>query len=624
MCGIGGMLAPSGEAGPRRDELEFIRNRLLHRGPDDSGLFQEAQVGLCHTRLAVLDLSPQAAQPMVSRNKRYVLCFNGEIYNYRELRQDLRREGFSFRTEGDSEIILALMESGGQEALYRLQGMFAIALYDRQNETLLLIRDRLGIKPLFYQVNERGVRFASEPKALKAGNDSPSSSRIGEYLAFRHGAESESLLPEVRTLLPGQALVTDGRSVRVKQWWSSSISNTGDPAETAPLVEASVRKQLVSDVPVGVFLSGGVDSALVTAAAADALPSLDTFTVGFEESGWDESARSQVVSEACGTKSHVVRLSPSEYVADLGRAIWHLDSPLNHAHSVHLLQLSAFARQRVTVALTGEGGDELFGGYPRYRLARLGFLLDSVPRFASSWLSRDDRHWSPRTKRLLDAIHSGPVEAAAMNSAFLPVAQAAHLAGCFDVQSLLRPRLKILQEVAPLTADPMTRLLALERRTYMVSLLQRMDRMSMAVGLECRVPLMDETLFDHASALPSSKLVTLRDSKIPLRKAVGARFGKRYAQLPKSGFGVPVGDWLRKDTAFQRMSTQLIHSNEMNRRGWLDASEAKRYLKEHREGNADHSEVLWGIINLELWARICVDGEGPELTSSKADWSDVH
>jgi len=596
----------------------------MHRGPDDSGLFKEAQVGLCHTRLAVLDLSPQAAQPMVSRSQRYVLCFNGEIYNYRELRQDLRREGVSFHTDGDSEVILALMESGGQEALNRLQGMFAIALYDRRNETLLLIRDRLGIKPLFYQVNRKGVQFASEPKALKTGSASPSSARIGEYLAFRHGAESESLLPEIRTLLPGQALITDGQSVKLKQWWSSRVADTSDPSRTAELVDGAVRKQLVSDVPVGVFLSGGVDSALVTAAAADALPSLDTFTVGFEESGWDESTRSQVVSEACGTKSHVVRLSPSEYVADLGRAIWHLDAPLNHAHSVHLLQLSAFARKRVTVALTGEGGDELFGGYPRYRLARLGFLLNRLPGVASGWLSRARRQWSPRTERLLEAMRRGPLEAAAINSAFLPLEQAANLAGCSDVQSLLRPRLNILEEIAPMTVDPMTRLLALERRTYMVSLLQRMDRMSMAVGLECRVPLMDEILFDHASALPSSKLVTLRDSKIPLREAVGARFGKRYAQLPKSGFGVPVGEWLRNDTAFRRMSTQLIHSDEMNRRSWLDAAEAKRYLKEHREGTADHSEVLWGIINLELWARICVDGEGPELTSNKADWSDAH
>ncbi|MCH2185139.1 hypothetical protein MK280_04635, partial [Myxococcota bacterium] len=210
MCGIGGMLAPSGMPGPLREELELMRRRLRHRGPDDSGLFAEGRVGLCHTRLAVLDVSPEAAQPMVSRSQRYVLCFNGEICNYRALREDLRREGIRFSTAGDSEVILARMESRGQEALKRLKGMFATVLYDRKQQTLLLLRDRRGIKPLFDLIDETGFRFASEPKALKAGNRSPSSSRLGEYVAFRHAAESESLLPEIRTLLPGQALVTDG------------------------------------------------------------------------------------------------------------------------------------------------------------------------------------------------------------------------------------------------------------------------------------------------------------------------------------------------------------------------------------------------------------------------------
>ncbi|MDG2049274.1 MAG: asparagine synthase (glutamine-hydrolyzing) [Myxococcota bacterium] len=623
MCGIGGVLAAPGVSSPHRRELETMREGLRHRGPDDSGIFEEGRAGLCHTRLAVLDLSPQAAQPMISSNRRYVLCFNGEIYNYRSLRDELRQAGLAFRTDGDSEVILALMESGGQAALTRLKGMFAIALYDRESQNLLLMRDRLGIKPLFYQMDETGLRFASEPKALKAATGSPSSARVGEYLAFRHAAESESLLPEIRTLLPGQALLTDGRNLEFTQWWSAGRSPDGASLMTSSVVENAVRRQLVSDVPVGVFLSGGVDSALVTAAASDALPSLDTFTVGFQEAGWDESARSRVVSEACGTKSHVIQLTPSEYVADLGRAIWHLDSPLNHAHSVHLLRLAHFARQRVTVALTGEGGDELFGGYPRYRLARLAFLLSDLPGVHADWLRRRAGRWGPRAKRVFEAVSQGPVAAAAINSAFLPIEEAARLAGCSDVESVLGPRLKILEEVKSASADPMARLLALERRTYMVSLLQRMDRMSMAVGLECRVPLMDEAVFDHASSLSSTELVTLRDSKVPLRRAVEARFGRRYAQLPKSGFGVPVGAWLRADTAFRNMTTALIHSDAMKSRGWLDVVEAKRYLKEHCEELADHSEALWGIVNLELWARICVDGEGPEVTSNKAGFFDV-
>jgi len=619
MCGIAGLLNAPGEADVLPGTLATMRDRLRHRGPDDSGLLHEGRLGLCHTRLSILDLSPRARQPMVSSSGRFVLCFNGEIYNFRELRRELVQVGRSFRTEGDSEVILELMETGGLDALDRLWGMFAFALFDRQHGELTLMRDRLGIKPLFYAHGPNGLGFASEPKALGEVGRSTAvpAARIAEYLAFRHATEAESLLPDVRTLLPGQRLVSNGRDIKLESWWKPGKPAHGDPERTQALVDEAVRRQLVADVPVGVFLSGGVDSALVTAAAADAHPQIDTFTVGFKEAGWDESKRSRVISDALATRRHVIQLEPDDYVRDLGRAIWHLDSPLNHAHSVHLLQLAAYAREHVTVALTGEGGDELFGGYPRYRLHRMALALARLPRSALGVLAPVARALGPRWSRLVEAARRGDAGAAAINSAFVPIDEAAALAGCTREDEIIAPRLAVLAECEREALDPVTSLLALERRTYMVSLLQRMDRMSMAVGLECRVPLLDEAIFDHASRLEADDLVTLRDTKIPLRRAVERRFGREYANLPKSGFGVPVGSWLRRDTAFRRLADGILRDRRTRERGWVDSDRTLRLLDAHCGGAADNGESLWGLINLELWARICLEGENPELTATE-------
>ena len=610
------------EGGPvQADRLARMRALLGHRGPDDSGVMVEGRVGLCHTRLSVLDLAPRAKQPMVSSSGRYVLTFNGEIYNYREIRASLIQGGRVFKTEGDSEVILELMEAEGVSGLERVRGMFAFGIYDRQLENMILMRDRLGIKPLFYRSGPGGIVFASEPKALGVQVESPSARRIAEYLAFRHNAERETLEPSVETLLPGQRLVTDGRQHRIETWWKPGVPEGQGPSGLEARIQQAVQGQLLSDVPVGVFLSGGVDSALVTAAAADALSSVDTFTVGFNEIGWDESSRSRRVSEALGTKSHLISLSPEDYVRDLGRAIWHLDGPLNHAHSVHLLHLAAYAKQHVTVALTGEGGDELFGGYPRYRLHRLALLLGHLPQGLLRPFTRAKNGLPARAARLFEEAVRGEGGGAAVNAAFVPIWDAAQLAGCHDLESIIEPRTRILQEARTGGADAISGLLALERRTYMVSLLQRMDRMSMAVGLECRVPLMDESVFEQAAKMKSSELLNLRETKIPLRRAAAARFGRAYANLPKSGFGVPVGNWLREDTPFRRLAQSVLLDTRMTKRGWVDRDRAVSLLSSHARGESDESETLWGLINLELWARICLDGDAPDSTAIEAGLS---
>ncbi len=593
-----------------------MRDALKHRGPDDDGIWTDGSCGLVHTRLAVLDLSSRARQPMHSRSGRFCVSYNGEIYNYRELRRELLREGAAFKTTSDTEVILELAEFGGLKALAQLEGMFAFALYDREQRRLLLMRDRLGIKPLFYRRCEFGLAFASEPKALPGENRgvNPGAARLAEYIAFRHLAGEESLLPEVETLLPGHTLTSDGQAWKVAAWWTPQrYPLVAGNEEAASHVRAAVSRQLVSDVPVGIFLSGGIDSALVAAAAVAAEGPIETFTVGFSETGWDESNRARVVSDALGVRAHRLTLSPEEYVRELGRTLWHLDAPLNHAHSVHLLALSRLARKHVTVVLTGEGGDELFAGYPRYRLFLLSRALRRCPPRALTAAARRVRGSRPRLARLLEAAAVDSATAAAINAAFVPLTEAASLAGLDDPAQALLRRCARAREAERLGADPVQSLLALERETYLVSLLQRMDRMSMASGLECRVPLLDEEVLEYALCLPARECIDWRETKKPLRRAAARRFGRAYAHAPKSGFGVPLDAWFRGDGALSTWLSRMLCDRRTRERGWFDVDLAQRCFLEHRAGVRDRTEVLWGLLNLELFARVCLDGDAPEM-----------
>lgn len=620
MCGIGGVLHADPSHLVSRETLERMVAALRHRGPDDQGTFLDGSVGLCHTRLSILDLSARGHQPMFSRDGRHVLSYNGEVYNFRELRAELESEGCTFRSTSDTEVVLQLLAAKGGAAVSRLEGMFALALWDRQERSLLLARDRLGIKPLFWARRPIGIAFASEPKALPDGwrTGAPDAASVAEYIAYRHLAGRESLQPDVHTLAPGHWLEATGSQIRIAPYWRPRFERSGDPDDVDEVIRTSVERQLVSDVPVGIFLSGGVDSSLVASAAAASLSSVDSFTVGFEEEGWDESERAQVVADACGTAQHVVRLEPADYPDGLVTSISHLDSPLNHAHSPHLLQLSRFARRVVTVVLTGEGGDELYGGYPRYRLFLASQLIRGVPDPALHALARSLRHRRPRLARVADAAAGDAAHALAINAAFMPLDDAADLAGLGSPEALLAARCSMVEDALAEGAEPANALLALERRTYLVSLLQRMDRLSMAVGLECRVPLLDERVIEQSLSLPPSAKLTLSDSKIPLRRAAERRFGRRYAYAPKSGFGVPLDSWFRSDSRMARLLEGVLRDPRMRRRGLVDADLAIRFLEEHRAATSDRTEALWGLLNLELWARMALDGDSPDAALEDA------
>jgi len=614
MCGIAGLWRRPPGRGVIEADVAPLRDALRHRGPDGHGVVVDERCGLAHTRLAVIDLSPRGLQPMTSPSGRFVLTYNGEVYNYRELREALARAGRRFSSDSDTEIILHIAEVHGIDGFAQLEGMFAFGLWDRERRQLVLVRDRLGIKPLFWTDIPDGLAFASEPKALRplAAPWSLGADRVAEYLAFRHLAGEEAMEPPLRTLLPGHRLIASDDGVRIEQWWKPDRRRTSDPSDTLAVMAAAVRRQLVSDVPVGVFLSGGVDSAIVAGAASDALPAIDAFTVGFKEQGWDETDRAAYVATALRAEARVLHLDEAQYVEGLGSAIWHLDAPLNHAHSVHLMALSRLARKHITVALTGEGSDELFAGYPRYRLHLLARALARVTPSGVGTLAHRLRARRPRWARLFEAAAADGATAIAGNAAFVPADEAAQLAGLADTGSALQRRLAIAREAQRAALGELDALLELERRTYLVCLLQRMDRMSMAVGLECRVPLLDERVVEHALGLSVRDRIDLFDTKKPVRRAAAERFGRAYAHAPKSGFGVPLDAWLRGAGPFAKLAEKVLGEARTRERGWFDAGLASRYLAEHRRGERDRSEALWGLLNLELWGRICVDGDGPQ------------
>ena len=611
MCGIAGIASLASEPAIDQAELESMVAALRHRGPDAEGVWNDRWVGLAHTRLSIIDLADRSRQPMSSECGRYALSYNGEIYNYTSIRRELENGGCRFRTSSDTEVLLRLMMRDGAQAIDRLEGMFAFAFYDAEVGSLLIARDRVGIKPLFWAEDGEKFWFASEPKALpsRLRGRLPDAKTVAEYLTFRHLANRESLTPGVHSLAPGHLIEIKNAKVEIRRWWTATPGPESDPDAVMDIIRDSVHDQLVSDVPIGVFLSGGVDSSLVAAAAVESHPALNTFTVGFADDAWDESDRAKIVSDELATNAHVVQIEPDRYAEDLGRAIWHLDSPLNHAHSVHLLELSHQARKVVKVAITGEGGDELYAGYPRYRLLLAARFLRPLPAPLLRAGSRLFRHRASRVARLLDAASSDPAQAAALNSAFVSLPEAAALAGLDQPSAASGPRREIAQRALDRGESGPEALLALERETYLVSLLQRMDRMSMAVGLECRVPLLDNRMLAHSLALPISDRLTVFDSKKPLRQAAARRFGRAYANAPKFGFGVPLEDWFRQDGRMGLGLERVLRDRRTRERGLVDTDLALKLWREHRSGERSRTEELWGLLNLELWARLAYDGE---------------
>jgi len=609
MCGVVGIFYRHSPCAP--ETVERMRDSVVHRGPDDCGTFVDRRLGLGHRRLSIIDLG-SGHQPMATPDGRMTIVFNGEIYNYRELRRELESGGATFRTQSDTEVILQLHSRYGDDAVRRLNGIFAYALWDAVTQRLLLVRDRAGIKPLYYAASTDGVTFASEIKSLFLSGlvrANLAKERVSEYLLYRHIAAPDSLFRDVLALPPGHTLeVRDGLPGSLTRYWNptqlpSTFQGTfSDAVDTLDSVlNSAIRRQLVADVPVGTFCSGGIDSSLVTAIAARTAPrgSINTYSVGFEDSRYDESSYARLAASACGTRHHELRVSEEEFAEVLPRLVWHHDLPLNFANSVHIYAISKLARQDVTVVLTGEGSDELFGGYPRYYIPRLLAPLASLPAgiraAVGAALRRLPDH---RFVKLGTSIQRDPDDWLLFNNATADVDLVRRLVRSGNNLRFDR-RVQCLRESLESAPDRVTALAMYDFRTYLSSILDRQDKMSMATSIEARVPFLDNEVIDFARALPLSYRQTLRSRKRVLKEVALRYLPAEIVHRKKSGFGVPLPIWFAGDGPMRRLAVEAIGSGTLD--DLLDVSVLRQLAEDHAARRADYSDVLWAAINLHLW-----------------------
>ncbi len=626
MCGISGIL--SWHSPPDREALELMNQRLIHRGPDAAGIYLNGPVGLAHRRLSIIDLSHASDQPMSTANGRYTLIFNGEIYNYRELRQELQRYGVEFRSEGDTEIILAAYQQWGVDCLERLNGMFAFALWDQAEQTLLLARDRLGEKPLFYQPMPRGgVLFASELKALAAH---PQASRkisgdaIRDYLALNYLLTDQAALEGVYKLPPGHYLkrTQGGDSTPVRYWdlahyfhHKNHYRSEGEAAEAwLALFDDAVRLRMGSDVPLGAFLSGGVDSSAVVAAMCDRRPehTVRTFSMGFSERSYSELPEAQQVARFFHT-DHQDMLAQQAVASRLPDIVYAADEPFADTSMIPMYLLSEFTRKQVTVSLSGDGADEIFCGYETYTADRLNHLIRWLPRpLVRGGLALVNRLWPVnfdkvsldfKLRQFLAGSHPQAVDAHYAWRSIFADADVNRLLQSDQVPERNGPsplqRFRAFdQEVAG--CHYLDRMMYVDTKTWLADdILVKVDRTTMAHSLESRPPFLDHRLVEFSASLPVSLKMKGFQKKYLFKKSMRTRLPAHVLDRKKVGFNAPVSHWL--GTSFAPFFNDVVRSGPLG--SMLHQPQVAGLWQEHQDKTRDHGLKLFGLICLGLWMK---------------------
>ena len=616
MCGICGIAYPDSRVPDNQALVARMRDALAHRGPDGSGLTALPGAILAHRRLSIIDLE-HGDQPMSNEDGSIWVTFNGEIYNYPDLRARLAGRGHRFRTRSDTEVLVHAYEEYGDDFVRHLEGMFAFALLDIPRRRLLLARDHLGIKPLFCAVTDRGLVFGSEIKAVIAGLPNRPGIRpasLQEYLVFRYIAWDRSFYEGVQRLPPGHLAIWEGGRLTLRRYWRPASSADGVALGLSAAAEElgvhlrrAVGNQLISDVPLGAFCSGGVDSGLVTAfAAGQSAERFQTFSVGFDDPAWDETTLARDTARRANAVHHVVTATASGLEEMLRRLIYFHDEPLSHPNSVPLYVLSGLARQHVKVVLTGEGADELFGGYPRYHLARLRWILGGVPGPLRTWGARTlGRLPGHRARKAGFLLEPSLEDAVLLNSAYVQPDVVAALTGS-PVTSALDTRRELVSETI-VPGDPIGSISRYELLTYLPCALDRMDRMSMAHGLEGRVPFLDVRLVEWGLALPSRLKLGLRTNKRVVKRLARDILSPQIVNGPKSGFGLPLDAWFRGPEL--RPILDRLRDPGHPAASQFDRAVLQRVLREHEAGAVDHGEILWVVANVYLWC----EGPGGEV-----------
>src|SRR2546427_1741369 len=627
MCGIVGIVKVNPQQTVDEARLKRMRDVLRHRGPDGAGLWIEGPVGLGHRRLAIVDVAG-GHQPMTNEDETIWIVFNGEIYNHAKLRPELEARGHRYRTRSDTETILHLYEEEGESCTERLQGMFAFAIWDRARGRLLLARDRLGIKPLYFACTDRELLFASEIKAiLAAGSIRPEFNEaiLPEFLATRFVASEETVFRGIRKLLPGRTLSWSlAEGFRERRSWRLPVEADDSPAglqeragEVRAQLEAAVKSHLMSDVPLGLFLSGGIDSSGLAALMAPMVKEpIRTFSVGFSEPEANELTYARLVARSVGAEHREVVISPEEFFNALPRLIWHEDEPIAFTSSVPLNFVSRLAQEHVKVVLTGEGADELFLGYPWYRVSvwneRLGRpYWHLVPQTLREKVSRAIQRLPKPARRYAErsflALNPGPRGLFYENFAVFPEALQREL---IKDKGTLTARDPYSEELRCFEEHPgglLERMSHADLQTYLVELLMKQDQMSMAASVGSRVPYLDHELVEHVVSIPGQYKLQSWQTKVVLREALRDLVPREILTRKKMGFPVPVGRWFRG--SFWQLVQEFVLGPRALERGLFHPAFLRRVADEHRRGLREHGDRLWLLVNLEVWQRIFLDGD---------------
>ena len=641
MCGINGIaLSSRSQCSIDVAALERMRDVIAHRGPDDQGIFVEARtgrVGFGHRRLSIVDVKA-GHQPMSNEDGTLQIIYNGEIYNHAEFRTSLEARGHVYNTHCDTETILHLYEEYGEECVDHLRGMFAFAIWDYRKRELFIARDRLGVKPLYYaQTNDGSLYFASEIKALfEAGaiKAEVNYQALPDYLANHAPSGEETLFSGIKRLLPGHTLLWRDGAIQIKRYWDvsfrrdeSSARSDGDYiAEWSELFRESVRLRLMSDVPLGMFLSGGIDSSAIAAVMSGMVADpIKTFSVAFAEREANELRYARLVAKTFKTDHREVVVSPTDFFAALPKLVWHEDEPIAHPSSVALYFVSRLASQHVKVVLTGEGSDELLAGYGRYRKTILNMQLGAryhqlMPAGIRNAVGKQIASL-PSGSRLRQKLSrtfltlSPDIESIYFdNFAVFPRAMQSDLltseicerigTAASDPYSVIR---RVLQQTD--ATSLLDRLLYADTKTYLHELLMKQDQMSMAASIESRVPFLDHKLVEFSARLPERVKLRGATTKYILRESMKGVLPDEILSRPKMGFPVPIGAWFRG--AFREVIDEYVLSERAVSRGVFDPVFVRSLVRRHQESGEDHSERLWALVNFEIWQRQFFDGESP-------------
>ncbi len=630
MCGISGKVYFDPNRAVDRDDVKAMADVLYHRGPDGGGIHVHRNVGLAHRRLAIIDLRETANQPMCNEDGSVWVTFNGEIYNFQELRDDLEQQGHQFQTSSDTEVIVHAYEEYGRECVKKFRGMFAFAIWDIQTQTLFLARDRVGKKPLYYYAGEDRFLFGSEIKAILAeGSVKPRPDHVAldHYLTLQYIPAPRTAFQGIYKLPAAHWLELRNGEVKTERYWTLRYMPKRNLSISHALEEfnwhlsEAVRLRMISDVPLGAFLSGGMDSSAVVAAMSKiGGSSVRTFCAGFDSAEFDERVYAKNVATHLGT-THTELLVHAPVKDILPKLIWHYDEPLGDSSAVPSYAIAELTRQYVTVVLNGDGGDESFAGYDRYLTDRRVRYADHIPHgirrgvhqifksLPTAWVQKQPLR---KLARIAEVLALDPARRyAEWGAHFHRSEREALYSDAFqDEVAAGDPEGLFVQAFNETDADNSTdAALSVDVNLYLTDdLLVKMDRATMAHSLEARSPLLDHVLMEFAARLPVNLKLAGQEKKYLLKSSLRGVVPDEVFDRPKMGFCVPLSQWFRED--LREMTHDILLSQRAQQRGYFRQESVQQVLKEHCRQDVDHGAHLWDLLVLELWHRTFVDGDG--------------